>query len=187
MIDSKKFNNELGKLSPGWIAMVETSADKIMDLNTAAVKFLTKKKYSVTVIAGIRPFNTLLSTYRSSGMDMAKIFIIDCVSKGQIKGLGQVKKSGNVKFVESLANLTDLSIAVDSSLKKLKGSKCLFIDSIAAFLIHNKPQSFTAFMHSILVKMRMNLVSGMLVSIEKGTDEKLRSDIMQLCDKVIKI
>ena len=54
-------------------------------------------------------------------------------------------------------------------------------------LIHNNHSVFARFIHSILTKMRINGVGGVLVSLQDYSNKEIRSDIAQLCDKVIKI
>jgi hypothetical protein len=183
----EKMKKELANLPQGWIAMLETKADMLMEVNINAVKHLSSKNYNVIMVSGVRPYNYLLEVYDKNKVNRKKIFIIDCICQGQLKGRGTIKTDENVEFLKSLAHLTDLSLAIDNTIKKINGEKVLFIDSISAFLIHNDPNKFTAFIHTVLTKMRINMVSGLVISIVPGVDEKLKSDIMQLCDKVIKI
>ncbi|MEK6984246.1 MAG: hypothetical protein AABX33_06755 [Nanoarchaeota archaeon] len=71
--------------------------------------------------------------------------------------------------------------------KKFKGKGYFFIDSVSTMLIHNNHQTLARFIHSILVKMRLNNVSGILISIEEETDREIRAELIQMCDKVIKV
>jgi hypothetical protein len=183
----EKLKKELANLPQGWIAMLETKADMLMEVNVNAVKLLSNKNCSVIMVSGVRPYNYLLNVYDKNKIDKKKIFIIDCICQGQIKGMGTIKTDENVEFLKSLAHLTDLSLAIDNTIKKINGEKVLFIDSISSFLIHNDPNTFTAFIHTILTKMRINMVSGLVISIVPGVDGKIRSNIVQLCDKVITI
>ena len=54
-------------------------------------------------------------------------------------------------------------------------------------LIHNKPKVLAIFIHSILVKMRLKNMSGILISIEEETNKEILAELTQSCDKVIKI
>lgn len=54
-------------------------------------------------------------------------------------------------------------------------------------LIHNEPYVFARFIHSILTRMRINGIGGLLISISDRTNREIRAEIAQLCDKVIKI
>ena len=63
----------------------------------------------------------------------------------------------------------------------------VFIDSITTMLIHNKPYVFARFIHSVLTRMRVHEIGGLLISLEDQTSREVRAEIAQLCDKVIKI
>ena len=62
-----------------------------------------------------------------------------------------------------------------------------FKHSINTLLIHNKPNTLTKFIHSILTKMRINNVSWLLTLLEAETDKEVKAEISQLCDKVIEV
>ena len=42
-------------------------------------------------------------------------------------------------------------------------------------------------MHGVITKLRIKGVSGLLISVEEETDEHVRSQIADLCDKVVKV
>ena len=71
--------------------------------------------------------------------------------------------------------------------KEIKGKAFLFLNSISTMLIHNEPRALGKFIHSILTKIRINKINGILISVEKETASEIRSEIVQLVDKVIKI
>ena len=54
-------------------------------------------------------------------------------------------------------------------------------------LIHNNPKTLSKFIHSILVKMRIGNINAILINIEEETDKETRAELVQLCDKVIKV
>jgi hypothetical protein len=70
---------------------------------------------------------------------------------------------------------------------KIEGDKFIFIDSITSMLIHNESTSFARFIHGILTKMRISGASGLLISLEKETDNEIRAEIAQLCDKIVRV
>jgi len=72
-------------------------------------------------------------------------------------------------------------------MKKLNGKKFVFFDSLTTMLIHNEPYVFARFIHSILTRMRLNGVGGVLISLTDSSNYDIRAEIAQLCDKVIKI
>jgi archaellum biogenesis ATPase FlaH len=72
-------------------------------------------------------------------------------------------------------------------MERVKGKKFIFIDSINTLLIYNQPNTLAKFIHSILTKMRINNVSGLLISLESETNKEVRAEIAQLCDGIIKV
>ena len=90
-------------------------------------------------------------------------------------------------FIDNLSALTDISLSINERINATQGKKFIFFDSLNTMLIHNKPYVFARFVHSILTKMRLNGVGGLLVSLEDNTSREIRAEIAQLCDKVIRI
>jgi hypothetical protein len=184
MIDIKKIEKELSDLPDSWIVLLETSAEKAMEVSLAAIKILTRKGYTGIILSASRPYLNLVNLYRSNGIDEKKIFVLDCISKSQVTKLEAFE---NVMYIEHVSDLTSMAICITDCIKKIKGSKFVFVDSVTTMLIHNKPNTFAAFIHSILTKMRINSINGLLISIEAETNKEVRAEIAQLCDKVIKI
>ena len=54
-------------------------------------------------------------------------------------------------------------------------------------LMHNKQNTFIIFIHSLLTKMRIKEIGGILISLEEDTNKEVRAEIAQLCDRVIKV
>ncbi len=92
-----------------------------------------------------------------------------------------------VLHLENASSLTEISLAINNVIGKIKNKKFVFVDSITTMLIHNKPELFARFVHSILTKMRVNKINGFLVSLENETNKEVRAEIAQLCDKVVKV
>ena len=184
MGDIKKLEEELSNFPDDTIFLVETSAENFSEISTASVKFLSNKNDAGIVISANRPYSNLLNIYKQNDIDVNKMFILDCISKnlnGHNNGIE------NVQFIENLSALTDLSLSINERINTTEGKKFIFFDSINTMLIHNKPYVFARFVHSILTKMRLNGVGGLLISLEEETNKEIRAEIAQLCDKVIKI
>lgn len=175
---------ELGNLPEGWIVLLETSPEKVLDVSLAAMKILTDKNYSSIVLSASRPCSNMLNLYEKNKIDKKKIFIIDCVCKTLDS---KVADTTNIKHLENSAVLTEMAIQLGKLMEDAKSDKFIFIDSITTLLIHNKPDVLARFVHSILTKMRMKNVSCLLVSLEGETNREVRAEIAQLCDKVIKV
>lgn len=183
MIYVKKLKDILKALPEGNIIFLETTADKIFDIGLASVKILTKRNDTGIIISTSRPYSNIVKLYIKNKVDVEKIFFLDCISKN----LNGHKKASNVKFVENLSSLTDISLSISERIKATNGRKFIFFDSINTMLIYNKPHVFARFVHNVLTRMRLNDVGGILISLQDKTNREIKADIAQLCDKVIKI
>lgn len=184
MIDVKRIENELNSLPDGGIVLIETNVENASDINPTLIRILTEKNLKGIVISASRPYTNLLSLYEKSDIKIANIFFLDCVS--QSKDSPQ-KKASNVLFLENISDLTHILISVDETIKKRKDIRFILIDSINTMLIHNKPEIFARFVHSLMTKMRLKSINGLLIAFEDEANKEVRAEIAQLCDKVIKV
>ena len=136
------------------------------------------------MIIKVNPIDLVLRKDKNSNIDVKKVFLLDCVCKSQAI---EAQDSENVLHLENVSALTNIAISINKTTEKLKGNRFIFIDSITTMLIHNKPDVFARFTHSILTKMRIDGLNGLLISLENETNKEVRAEIAQLCDKVIKI
>ena len=165
--------------------LLETSAEKAGEITLESMQYLIdKQQYIGIVLSASRPYKNLVSLYQKKGIDTNRIIFIDCVSKSQSMDL---EDAGNVIFLEAVSDLTSISLAVKGCMEKIDGNKFVFIDSITSMLIHNEPTIFARFIHGILTKMRIGGTSGLLICLDKDTDNEIRAEIAQLCDKIVRI
>jgi len=183
MLDIKKLKTDLENIPEDFIILIETSAENAFNVTLAALKILTEKNDCGIIISSNRPYVNLMSNYKRNDINTDKVFILDLISKNQN---GHINGE-NVMFLENASSLTHISLSVNEYVKKSNGRKFFFIDSITTMLIHNDPYVFARFIHSILTRMRINGVGGLLVSLTDRTNREVRAEIAQLCDKVIKI
>jgi len=184
MVDLETLRNELSDVPDDYIILIETTADKSFELTMAALKILTEKNDNCMIISANRPYTNLMTNYERNKIDTKKIFILDLISKNQNADI----EAENVMFMNNASSLTDISLSVNDYIKKINGNKMfIFFDSITTMLIHNEPYVFARFIHSILTRMRINGVGGLLVSLTDKTNREIRAEIAQLCDKVITI
>jgi len=181
--DIEKLKEQLQNTPDDFIVLIETTADKYLEVSMAAVKYLAQKNDKGIVISVNRPYNNLTKMYKNNDIDVSKMFVIDCISKTQN---GHADDT-NVSYMENASSLTDISLSISEKLNNGNNGGFVFFDSIATMLIHNQPYIFARFMHSIFTKMRIKGVGGLLISIEDKTHKEIRAEIAQLCDKVIKI
>jgi len=183
MIDIEKLKEELRNLPEGMIVLLETSADRSFEISLASVSVMTNKNDNGIIVSASRPYLNLVNMYQNNDIDTGKIFVLDCISKSQNAEV----EAENVRYVDNVSALTNISLALNDCIQTIDGKKFIFIDSISTMLIHNKPYVFARFMHSILTKMRLNGIGGILIFLENKSNREVRAEIAQLCDKVIKI
>jgi len=185
MDDIEKISKELNNLPDGWIVMLETSPEKMLEVSLSAIKFLSdEKNYIGIIVSASRPQKNLIQLYKQKKIDTKKILILDCISKSQSLDL---EEASNVIYLESVSSLTNISLAITASIQQISGAKFVFIDSINSMLIHNKPEVFAQFIHGILTKLRISGINGLLISLENETNKEIHAEIAQLCDRIVKI
>jgi len=184
MVDITFFEKETNNLPEGWISLVETTPEKVLDANIAIIKHLIEKNHKGIILSASRPAPNLIQLYRNNHIDINKIFFLDCVTdRNNIKQ----EDYDNVAFIENSSALTSISIYINKILNMMDGNKFLFVDSLTTMLIHNDPMTFAQFIHGMLTNLRINSTNGILLSLENGTNKDIRTEIAQLCDKIIKI
>jgi len=181
---ANKLEEKFSRLPDDYIIFLETNAENSFEVITALVKYLSDKNDKGIVISANRPYSNLVDVYKKNNIDVSKMFVIDCISKSQNADISD----DNVVFIENLSALTDISLSIDEHINGVPGKKFILFDSLTTMLIHNKPYVLARFIHNILTKMRLKGVGGVLVSLQDTySSREIRSEIAQLCDKVIKV
>jgi len=183
MSDLGRLEEELRNTPEGSIVFLETTSDKALDVGLKLVKLYSDKNDKGIIVSANRPYRNLVNLLKSKDVDVSRMHILDCISKGQDADV----EAENVEFVDNVSALTDISLSISENIKNSNGKKFVFFDSIPTMLIHNKPYVFARFVHSVLTKMRLNNVGGVLVSLQDDNNKEVRAEIAQLCDKVIHI
>ena len=183
MTKLEDLSRELKNIPEDYIVLVETNAEKAFEVALSIVKVLTEKHDYGIIVSANRPYVNLLNIYQRNNIDISKVFIVDLISKNQNADF----EAENVMFVENASSLTDISLSVNRRIKEFEGQKFVFIDSLTTMLIHNDPYVFARFIHSVLTRMRLNSVGGVMVSLTDRTNREIRAEIAQLCDRVIKV
>ncbi len=183
--DNADILQEFSNLPDEWIVLAETSAEKTLGSSLSMIKYLVDDKgYVGIVVSASRPYNNLTNLYQQKGIDTNKILFIDCISKSQSV---ELEEAGNVVYQDAVSDLTNISLSIKTAMDKIPEKKFVFIDSITTMLIHNTSEIFDRFIHGMITKLRIKGVSGLLLSVEEETDEHIRFQIADLCDKVIKV
>ena len=91
-------------------------------------------------------------------------------------------------FTGSPEKLSDISVAMDQAVKALPTKeKFIFFDSVNTLQIFNKPGTVARFFYFLASKIRGWRVKGIIISIEKGSNESLINELAQFCDAKIKL
>ena len=181
---TEKLKGQLEALPDDSIILIETVPEKAFEVGMALVKFFSDKTDAGIIVSASRPYTSLINIFSKRFIDAKKMTIVDCVSKKN----GSDFKDKNVLFIDNMSALTDISISINQCIQRSNGKKkFVFFDSIPTMIIHNKPKIFARFIHGVLTMMRLNGVCGILVSFTEENNKEIRADIIQMCDKVIKI
>jgi hypothetical protein len=184
MADTKKLAKELADVDEGTIVLVETAIENAPEVGLDAIRTMVKKGFTGIIVSASRPYTNLVAVYEKGGIDTKKVFIIDCVTKASSV---EPKEAANVAYLDSVSDLTTMSLAINNAIETIEGKKFVFLDSISTMLIYNRPDIFAKFVHIMMTKMRVGSVSGILISFESENNKEVRAEIVQLCDRVIKV
>jgi KaiC/GvpD/RAD55 family RecA-like ATPase len=180
-----KIQKEFDSLPDGYVVLILVDVINYVKVNLEILKYLLNKKRIPGIYITInRPYENMIKTLKKNGIDVKKLFFIDCIT--QTVGGNPEKKEG-VLFVASPQSLTDIGIALSEALESIKApDKFLFLDSLSTLLIYNNSGTIAKFSHFIASKMRLKGFKGIFISIEKETDATLIRILSQFCDKTIK-
>ena len=98
------------------------------------------------------------------------------------------KRVKNCLFIGSPEKLSDISVAMDQAVKALPTKeKFIFFDSINTLQVFNKPGTVARFVYFLASKIREWKIKGIIISIEKSSDESLINELTQFCDAKIEL
>jgi archaellum biogenesis ATPase FlaH len=182
----KSIRDELANLPSGYIALIITARGDYLEVGKSTVKFLLEeRRMSGVCITFNKPFKTLSEEFVKVNIDVNKLFFIDGITE---TATGMHDKSDKCFFMSSPKNLTELAILLEQALGKLpQENRFIFLDSLSTLLIYNETDTVLRFIHALTGKMRLWNVTGVIVFLEKETDENIISQLSQFCDKVISL
>lgn len=147
------------------------SIEKLQPKIVGAVRSLEGVGIYVSLNKNQKRMKKLLSEKQ---IDVKKIFFIDCVSSGKVKD--------DVLQI-SPAQLNDLSYAVNTFMKQIRGEKFLIIDALSVLLIYNNDNQVAGFVRNITEYASKNDVEVVAFSA-KTKGEELLSKIFSFFDEV---
>lgn len=156
---------------------------QINAMNMAVIKTTLARNCTPVIVTVNRPYSVLAKSYAKEGINPERIFVIDAVT--QYSG-GSCEPNPRVRFINSPANLTDLGIAITEVLKQLPGEKkCIVFDSVSMLLIHIPSATASKFLHFVVNKLKLSDISGIFMSVEKGLDPVVLSQMSAFVDAII--
>jgi len=174
----------LSSIKKGEIVLLVVSAQKYLSVSLNVLKhYCNDKKSSCVYVSVNRNYSNLVSLLKQKKINTNKMFIIDAITPPS----GQDKNSSNAIFVGSPKGLTDISISASAAINALKGEKIVFFDTLSTLLTYNDAGTIAKFAHFLVNKMKDWDASGIIISLEKETDERLKSQLSQFVDRVIEV
>jgi len=182
--DLQYIEQELTDLPKNFIVLIVSTSDHYLQNNLEILKILlNEKKQSGIYINVSRSCDNISEMIVSNGIDISRLFFIDCITLSS--GFKPIKKN-SCFYVNSPSDLTEVSIALDQLVQTIPTEgRFLFLDSLSALLIYNSQNITSKFAHFLTVKLRQWKITGILITLEKETDEKLLSLLSQFADKII--
>jgi len=167
------------------VILVSAKSENHTPVVSSMLEVLVKERGMGGVYMSItRPYEYIQSTIKTAGVSSDNIFFIDCISL--MAGKAQ-QKTNNVVFVENPSSLEEVSMYLDRMLEKVQGEKkFLFLDSLSSLLIYNNDKSVKEFTHFIINKIRLENITGIILSIEKKEAEDLVKTLTPMCDAEIR-
>ncbi|MEN6610049.1 MAG: hypothetical protein ABFC24_04340 [Methanoregulaceae archaeon] len=168
------------------IFLILSQPGKMRERNMEIIRIISGLGFHTLVVTTNFPYSVLKKLYEQNGIALSKVTFIDAVTRNSIGSVENIP--GEVRYVNSPANLTDMGIAVTSALKDLSGKKvCILYDSISTMLIYLSSQNISKFIHFVTTKLRLLDLSGIFLAAEKGIDPQLQSQLATFVDTVIDI
>jgi len=174
---------ELDLLEKDQVIVVVIEAKEYLRINLKILSYLVgKKDHECVYLSMNRPYENLVKLFEKNNIDPEKFFFIDTISK--MIG-GRTPEKDNVLYIDSPHGLTNISIALSKAMNSLKAKeRFLFFDSISTMLIYNKAGTVTKFAHFIAGRTRALNIKGILVSLEKETEQKIINQMAPFVDDI---
>ncbi|MFH1228837.1 MAG: ATPase domain-containing protein [Candidatus Aenigmatarchaeota archaeon] len=125
-----------------------------------------------------KPYDSLKETFKENGIDVEKLFFIDCISKS----LDKIVKKENVFYVSNAGDLDDLGISITDILENNK-VEFLVIDSLETLLIYNRINTVAIFTQSVVRKSSKFKLKTVIIT--SNNDKSLVDEVAMFFDKVV--
>ena len=178
MLEIKEtFAKEIKSLKD-YILLVTVDAKSYQNAVINVVKFLVNEQNIPGVYITLnKPYDIMQRSLAGSNIDTRLIIFIDATSRTES---GRIE---NCLYIGSPEKLSDLSVAMDQAVKALPTTdKFLIFDSLNTLAIFNKPSTVARFVHFLAGKMREWKIKGVIITLEKETEQSLLDELTQFSD-----
>lgn len=182
----EKLRKEIKDLPEKYIAIVFTSPEDYIVIYYDILKILLNEfEYSGICVTLNKPAKVLLSQLKKRGIESENLYTIDCISKTA----GIETKIENTTYIKNPNNLTEISINIKKIMNNVKDSKATFLilDSLSTLLIYNSSGSVLKFANFLTTRMKDIGIGGVFIVVEEELEKKFINQIVQFCDKIIRI
>jgi len=161
-----------------------------MDINSynknipEILRYLTNEKNMPGVYVSLnKPIVVLHDILEKKKVKTDMILFIDAISK--MSDIG-IKSHENCFYLRSPKDLSDISIAISEALNSIKKKKkFVFFDSLNTFLLYSNENLVARFFHFVIGKIRIIGSNCFIISLKKGVNKKLLTELSQFCDEYI--
>jgi KaiC/GvpD/RAD55 family RecA-like ATPase len=171
----------------GWVSLVQVPSEKHMEINVQALNILVNELgYSCVYVTLVKPAGELDKYYKAAGVDTAKVYFIDAISK--MYG-GEKVNTNRITYASGPLDIDAITTSLREMLTTMgDGKKCVFLDSVSTVLLYNSLPRTLRFSQFLTTTLKDLGVTGVMVSIAKGqTTGKLITELSKFCDEIINI
>lgn len=179
MLEVKEVFKKEVKSLKDYIILVTADAKNCQKAVIDVLKFLVNEQGIAGVYVALnKPYEIMQRNLESNGIDSRLVIFIDATSRTEGS-----KKVGNCLYIGSPEKLSDMSVAMDQAVKALPTEeKFLVFDSLNTLTIFNKPATVARFIHFLTGKMREWKIKGIVITLEKETEQALLDELTQFSD-----
>lgn len=174
----ESFRKEVSNLKD-YLLLATVDARNYQNAVIDLLRFLVNEQSNPGVYVTLnKPYEVMQRNLASNRIDTRLIIFIDATSRTE-----QLKRTGNCLYIGSPEKLSDISVAMDQAIKSLPTSeKFLIFDSLNTLSIFNKPATVARFIHFLAGKIREWKVKGIIITLEKETEQSLLDELTQFAD-----
>lgn len=168
-----------------YILLATVNAKDYYSTNLSIIRHLvTTESNSGVYVTLNKPFAVIKKELQKNKVNTGMIIFIDAVTETG----GKAKKTKDCLFIGNPENLSDISIAMDQAVRALPGEgKFVFFDSLSTLLVYNNANTVVKFIRFLATKMREWKVKGIIISLQRESDNELIDLLTQVCDLKIEL